>query len=72
MNKPKATGRLSGLRFNIGGLVVFVLVCGVAFAALEESTDFWEQGVFSVALILLLLAVLLAIHRTGAHTGVLG
>ena len=34
-------------RFNIAGLIVFILICGIAFAALKESTDLWEHSVFS-------------------------
>jgi hypothetical protein len=54
-------------RFNIGSLAGFVLLCGVAFAALKESTDLWESGVFSITTLVLLTSVLLAIHRTGAR-----
>jgi hypothetical protein len=52
-------------RFNIAGLIMFILICGVAFAALKESSDLWEHGVFSATLLALVTAVLLAIHRTG-------
>ena len=52
-------------RFNIAGLIVFIMVCGVGFAALKESSDLWEHGVFSLTLLILVTAVLLAIHRTG-------
>ena len=54
-------------RFNIAGLIVFILICGVAFAALKEASDRWEQGVFNLTLLALITAVLLAIHRTGAR-----
>ena len=52
-------------RFNIAGLIVFILICGIAFAALKESSDLWEHGVFSVTLLAFVTSVLLAIHRTG-------
>jgi hypothetical protein len=54
-------------RFNIAGLIVLILICGIAFAALKESNDPWEHGVFSLALLALVTSVLLAIHRTGAR-----
>jgi hypothetical protein len=55
------------IRFNIGSLAGFILICGVAFAALKESNDLWESGVFSFTALVLLTSVLLAIHRTGAR-----
>jgi hypothetical protein len=55
------------LRFNIASLIVFVLICGVAFAALKESSEIWEQGVFSVTVLTLIAAVLLAIHTRDAR-----
>lgn len=48
------------IRFSIGSLLVFILICGVAFAALKESTDWWEKGTFSVAVLVLLLSTLLS------------
>ncbi len=53
-------------RFNIAGLLGFILVCGVAFAALKVASDLWESGVFTLTLVVLLVSLLLAIHRTGA------
>ena len=53
-------------RFSIGSLIGFILICGVAVAALKESSDWWEKGTFSVTLLILLTSVLLAIHRAGA------
>jgi hypothetical protein len=50
-------------RFNIGTLVGFVLICGIAVAALKESSDWWEKGVFTAVVLILLSSVLLAIHR---------
>jgi hypothetical protein len=54
-------------RFNIASLLGFILVCGVAFAALKESSELWENGVFTLTLTVLLVSVLLAIHRSGAQ-----
>jgi hypothetical protein len=51
-------------RFSIGSLLILVLVLGVGFAALRESTDLWDNGLFSLTLGVLLITVLLAIHRT--------
>ncbi len=50
-------------RFNIASLLVVILVLGVGFAALRESSDLWESGVFTVALAALLISILLAVHR---------
>jgi hypothetical protein len=55
------------LRFNIASLIVFILLCGFAFAALKESSDIWEHGVFSVTLLALIATVLLAIHTNEAR-----
>ncbi len=51
------------LRFNIANLLVIILVLGVGFAALRESSDLWESGIFTVTLGTLLLSILLAVHR---------
>ena len=50
-------------RFHLGTLVILVLLLGVGFAALRESTDLWDTGIFSVTLGVLLISILLAIHR---------
>jgi hypothetical protein len=52
------------IRFNIASLLVVVSVLGVGFAALRESSDLWDSGLFSLALGVLLTSILLAIHRT--------
>src|SRR5262245_27352384 len=52
-------------RFHIGTLVILVLVLGVGFAALRESNDIWDSGVFTLTLGILLISILLAVHRTG-------
>jgi hypothetical protein len=49
-------------RFNIASLLAFILVLGVGFAALRESSDLWESGVFTATLGILLISILLAVH----------
>ena len=51
------------IRFNIASLLGVILVLGVGFAALRESSDLWESGVFSTTIGCLLISILLAIHR---------
>ena len=51
-------------RFHLGTLVILVLLLGVAFAALRESNDTWDSGIFSITLGMLLISILLAFHRT--------
>jgi hypothetical protein len=54
---------MSRIRFNIASLLVVVLVLGVGFAALRESNDLWDSGLFTLTLGMLLVSILLAIHR---------
>jgi hypothetical protein len=56
---------MSRIRFHIGSLVILVLILGVALAALRESNDLWDSGVFSFTIGVLLISVVLALHRTG-------
>ena len=51
-------------RFHIGTLVFPVLVLGVGFAGLRESSDLWDSIIFTLTLALPLLSLLLAIHLT--------
>ena len=51
-------------RFSIASLLVVVLFVAVGFAALRESSDLWESGVFTLTLAALLISILLAVHRT--------
>ena len=51
-------------RFTIASLLVVVLFVAVGFAALRESNDLWESGVFTLTLAALLISILLAVHRT--------
>ena len=52
------------IRFNIASLLGVILVLGVGFAALRESSELWESGIFTAALGVLLISILLAVHRT--------
>jgi hypothetical protein len=52
-------------RFRIGTILILIFVLGVGFAALRESSDIWDSGVFTLALGALLISIQLAIHRTG-------
>ncbi len=54
------------IRFSITGMLVIVLFVAVGFAALRESSDLWESGVFSLTLGILVMSILIAIHRTGS------
>jgi hypothetical protein len=51
------------LRFKIAWLLVLILFFGVGFAALRESSDLGETGLFSATTGILLGSVLLAAHR---------
>jgi hypothetical protein len=51
-------------RFHIGTLVILVLLIGVGLTALRESSEIWDSGVFTLAIGVLLISALLAIHRT--------
>jgi hypothetical protein len=51
-------------RFHLGSLVILVLLLGVGLAALRESNETWDRGIFSITLGMLLISLLLAIHRT--------
>ena len=51
------------IRFNIASLRVTILIVGFGFAALRESSDVWNRGLFAMTLAALLISILLAIHR---------
>jgi cbb3-type cytochrome oxidase subunit 3 len=51
-------------RFHLGALVILILLLAVALAALRESNEIWDNGVFSMTLGMLLISILLAIYRT--------
>ena len=52
-------------RFNIASLLGVILLFGVGFAALRESTELWESGAFTLTIGVLLISILLGIHRVG-------
>jgi WD40 repeat protein len=54
-------------RFNIASLLVVVLLVAVGFAALRESNETWDSGLFTLTLSVLLASTLLAIHRNDAR-----
>jgi hypothetical protein len=55
------------LRCDIAGALGAILFVAVGFAALREADALWDSCLFTLTLGLLLLAVLLAAHRTGAR-----
>jgi WD40 repeat protein len=50
-------------RFRIGSLLILIVFLGVGFAALREATDLWDSIVLTLAIGVLLVSLLLAIHR---------
>src|SRR5215469_2667632 len=52
------------LRFRLGTILILILTLGVGFAALRESNDAWDSGVFTLALAALLVSIFLAVHRS--------
>ena len=54
-------------RFSIAAMLGVVLFAAVAVAALRQADALWDSTLFSLALGLLALAVLLAVHRTGGR-----
>jgi hypothetical protein len=50
-------------RFNIASLLVIVLLLAVGFAALRDSNEIWDSGLFSLTLGVLLISILLAVTR---------
>jgi hypothetical protein len=50
-------------RFTIAGLLGVITVLGIGLAALREASEFWDSGLFTLTLGVLLVSVLLAIHR---------
>jgi hypothetical protein len=51
-------------RFHLGTLLLLVLLVGVGVAALRESNETWDSGIFSITLGMLSISILLAIYRT--------
>jgi hypothetical protein len=52
------------IRFTIANLLVVVLFVAVGFAALRESSDLWDNGIFTLTLGVLLISILFAVHCT--------
>jgi hypothetical protein len=55
------------LRFNIANLRAVVFILGVGFAALRDSSDLWESGIFTLTLAALLISIPLAVYRLGSR-----
>jgi hypothetical protein len=55
------------IRFNIASLLIVIFLLGVGFAALRESSDLWDSGVFTLTLGVLLISILLGVDRTEAR-----
>lgn len=53
-------------RFSIGTLMMVVLVCGVAIAALHRASDTWAGVLLSLTMFLLGVAVIGAVYRQNA------
>jgi hypothetical protein len=51
------------IRFHIASLLGVILIIGVGSAALRESSDLWDSGVFALTHGVLLISILLAVHR---------
>ena len=51
------------IRFTIASLLVVVLFVALGFAALRESNEIWDSGLFTLTLAALLVSILLAVHR---------
>ena len=58
---------MNRIRFTIASQLVVVLLVAVGFAALRETSDLWDSGVFTLALAVLLVSILFAVHRTGSE-----
>jgi hypothetical protein len=55
---------MRNLRFNIASILGVILCLAIGFAALRESNDYWDSGLFTLTLGVLLVSVLLSIHRS--------
>jgi hypothetical protein len=54
------------LQFRLGTALITMIAVGVACAALARPTPFWAGALLSFALLSLLVALLLAIYRSGS------
>ena len=57
--------QMGRFRFSLLSLMALVLILATAFAALRSATEAWASATFSIALLVLLLAVLAAIFVRG-------
>jgi FG-GAP-like repeat len=55
------------LRINIASLLRVIVLVAVAIAALRESNEMWDSGLFTLTLCALLASILLAVHRSEAR-----
>jgi hypothetical protein len=55
---------MRSFRFHLGTLVIVILVLGVGIAALRESSDLWESGIFTLTIGVLLTSILRAVHSS--------
>lgn len=51
-------------RFKIRSLLGVVVFVAIAIAALRAADDHWDSGTLGLILLILLMAILLAVHRT--------
>jgi hypothetical protein len=51
-------------RYTIRSMLGVILFAGIAIAALRAADDAWDSGILGLVLLILLAAVLLAVHRT--------
>jgi hypothetical protein len=58
---------MRNLRFNISSILGMILFLGVGFAALRESNDYWDSGLFTLTFGVLMVSILLAVHRSEAR-----
>jgi hypothetical protein len=67
---PIDTGRSyhAHLRFNIASVLGVILFFGIGIAALRESGDLWDSGLFTLTLGMLLVSIRLVLRRSeGKH-----
>ena len=55
-------------RFKVRTIIGWVVVCGIALAALTDSSDLWNEGIFSFTVLILLLSALEALHTRRAQS----
>lgn len=58
--------RTGTARLTIGGALVLIAICGVGFAALSSPSPLWENIIYTLAVTLLVAAVLGAVFRREA------